>query len=61
MSEEYCNCDEFKKACEFGSTDGCIEDTQESDPAIEFNLIGNIVTPIKFCPWCGKNVPKRKE
>lgn len=58
MTDNTCNCNEFKKACQPGSTYGCIEDTEESDPAIEFNLIGSIETPINFCPWCGKIVLK---
>lgn len=54
--QNVCECEDFKKACESGSTQGCPEDTEESEPAIEFGCIGNINTPIKFCPWCGKRV-----
>jgi len=59
MADEHCNCDEFKKACQPGTTYGPAEYTDETDPAIEFNCIGSIDIPIKFCPWCGKLIPDK--
>lgn len=61
MTENICNCDEFKAACKSGSTYGRADDIDESDPAIECDHIGNIDVCIKFCPWCGKKVPEQKD
>ena len=60
MAEEYCNCDEFEKALEEDSG----SDAYGSAINLMNNgsyLIGVTQTPVKFCPWCGKKVPERKE
>ena len=55
--EPTCTCDEFKNALEMGSGDDMYF------PAISVDegkyQIGCV--PINFCPWCGMNVPERKE
>lgn len=61
MTEDFCTCEDFKVALQEGSTQGCAEDIEESEPAIEFGCIGNINTPIKFCPWCGKKVKSNED
>ena len=58
VTDNICNCDEFKKALENGSAEGCIE--CEGVRLIEWcddgYYTGNMEHAIKFCPWCGKEV-----
>ena len=50
VTEDTCNCDEFKEAITPGTCQECYL------PAINKGKIGIIEKPIKFCPWCGKKV-----
>lgn len=57
MTENTCNCDEFKKALEKGSGDDAYFAAIWSDKTT-YEIAGET---INFCPWCGKNAPQRKE
>lgn len=61
MTDNTCNCDEFKKAREPGTdNEGYMAAICLTDNKTGFE-IGLIENPIKFCPWCGKKVPERKD
>jgi hypothetical protein len=55
-----CRCAEFAYACKPDSL--CNPDTSERYPYIdkengEWHFI-SILSPIKYCPWCGKELPR---
>jgi len=55
-----CTCAEFAYACKPDSL--CNPDTSERYPYIdktngEWHFI-SILSPIKYCPWCGKELPR---
>jgi len=57
MTENTCNCDQFKKACQPGSgADAYFPAIWSGETNYE---IGS--EPIKFCPWCGKTLPTHPE
>ena len=59
MTNNICNCDEFKKVLKFGIGEEVyiaqfipVEDDRKW-------TIGTQETPVKFCPWCGAELERQ--
>ena len=55
MQDDFCTCDEFKKALEDGiDNEGYMAAIIPNDEDKNKFEIGCLDAPINFCPWCGK-------